>query len=702
MVLHGTSEIARKPLAGSRGLDKVLRGARFMLGLLLLISAVATAQDIGSGDSGLDDLAIPQSQYPLCFGLSGITEPKALEICDALRLNQNVRARELSEQWLRENPDSAAAQFALSEVLFSVEGNLPRALYHLKRAEQLTNYSNIGRALESGNLEWHYLTLSQLSYVHQLMGNQVAALEYLDKINTIYSQEIESFRGWPLIKMKQFDAARTSANQVLENSNDSRERARAWNTLCAVELASLRPKESLEACNRAIDEDEAIAENSASHDTVYLVNASEVALSLLQIEEAEEYLDQAARYLNPQSVADPWIYKLYLTMNQSRFDEARNALDRMLVWRESQIPVVGVMNRAEHFMVSASFLLVAGYAEDAARLTESALNQPDRNGSYSADDAQKDSIAALLNMMANNTLYQMEQERIATLDFPETLAARIGVQGRRIDAWRAGRRAAALFADEEILQNRLRPYAPLDVHIPEWIEPELVSLMGPGIMSSVLESARERGAFSLNDGYYFAYRTEIAAVEARHRQTLELGEQALRLLPFQEKLLQARLHARMGEAAWKMAQTDAALVHFTTALQLDPSIVRRLGKSLPVRFTNDGSEFADQTISFLQRSPRFESHDAGLTLEVSAAPALSACLYSPGGEILSCQRLAADDFAASEDNARELVRNFHNQTFGLGYDISQSQRMMLMGSSVILSSQRNENLQRTREAIQGN
>ena len=152
----------------------------------------------------------------------------------------------------------------------------------------------------------HYLTLSQLSNVHQLMGDQQRALEYLGKIEDIYGQDIESFRGWPLLKLKQYDAARASAMAVLENSENERERARAWNTLCAVELASLAPIDSMAVCNRAISEDENLAAQSGAGDTVYLTNASEVALSLLRMDAAEEYLDRATRNLNPDSVADPW------------------------------------------------------------------------------------------------------------------------------------------------------------------------------------------------------------------------------------------------------------------------------------------------------------------------------------------------------------------------------------------------------------
>jgi len=655
-------------------------------------------QDITIDDQ-LDSLQIPQTQLPLCFGMVDITDTRALAICDALRLKLNVKARELSELWIRSEPANPAAQFALAEVLYSVEANLPRALYHLNRAEELTDYGSLGRALASGNIQWHYLTLSQLSFIHQLMGDQINALAYLDKIESIYGQDVESFRGWPLIKLKEYDAARASANLVLQNSDSERERARAWNTLCAVELASLQPKESLTACERAIDEDDNIASAKNDSDTVYLTNASEVSLSLLQIEKAEEYLDRATGYLNPESVADPWIYKLYLTMNQGRFGDARQSLDRMLLWRENQIPAVTVMNRAEHLLASASFLLLAGYGEEAARLTTTALNEPDRNGSFSADDAQKDSLAALINMMANNTWYQIRLEEIATMDFLDSLSARITVNKIRFAAWLAGRKAASLFANQEILFNRLRPYAPLDVHIPEWMEPEIVKLMGTGVMTNVLEQAREQGAFMLNEGYYYAYATEIAYLERRYTKVLELGKQAIGLLPQEEVLLQARLRVRMGESGWTLGSYEQALIDYQVALQSDPGIIRRLGSYLPVTYGGDESGFSQQAIQYLKRSPRFKTDNLGFKLEVKGIDELSACLSTPKGDSLSCFTLSLEQSESSKSNAQLLVKGFHSEVFSLGYEISEAQISLLLGSSVIMNSQNDPRLQSNRDAI---
>ena len=652
----------------------------------------AKAQDDLSID--LNNIEIPEARLPLCFGLSDISELPALEICDALNLDLNVKARELSEQWVRTKPDSPAAQFALAEVLLTVEGNMPRALFHLNRAEELTGYETLEKAVNSGHMPWHYLTLSQLSFVHQLMGEQIKSLVYLDKLNEIYGLDIESLRGWPLIKLKQYEAARQSANRVLQTNDNERERARAWNTLCAAELASLLPIKSTSACDRTIDGDENNSSRTNNFDTVYLTNASEVALSLLEIEQAEDYLRRATQYLNPNSVADPWIYMLYLSMNQGRFDEARNALDSMLLWREQQEPIVSIMNRAEHFLVSASFLLLAGYAEDAVKLTKTALNQPDRNGSYSADDEQKDAYAALLNMAANRAEYQIQLENMATMDFIGAMRVRLNSITLQLNAWRAARRAGSLFAKFEVIQNRLRPYAPLDVHIPEWLEPELVQLIGTGVMSAILEQARENGAFQLNNGYYYSYRAEIAALDKDYTSVLEAAGNALTLLPEQETLLRARISARMADAFWKIGQHEESLNSYAIALRQDPSISRRLEASIPVRLDTNGSEFSKQVSKYLLRSPRFQEHENGFNLSVRETPDLSICLNARTGNVISCYAMSTAANQSSDWNAQELTRNFHVRTFGLGYDISKAQRSTLLGSSVILSSLINGNQNR--------
>ena len=670
------------------------------LSLLLVTSIFPILSFSQNGDELLiEDFKIEETSNQLCFGFSDIGDSRALEICDALELRENIKARELAEKWVRNEPDSPAAQFALAEILATIEGNLPRALFHLIQAENLTDFKSIDAAFNSGQMQWHYLALSQLSYVYQLMGDQLKSLEYLDKISSIYQLDVESSRGWPLIKLKQYEAARESAQRVLENSNNPIERARAWNTLCVVELASLAPVESTFACDQTIDEEGDISDQANDYDTVYLTNASEVALSLLQLQKAENYLDRATRVLNPDSVADPWIYKLFLTLSQGRFDEARDALGKMLIWREQQKPLVNVMNRAEHYLVSANFLMLAGYPEDAVNLSKAALNEPDRNGSYSADDAQKDAFAALVNMVANRIEYQIQLETLPGENFFESISNRLKMEVLSFNAWQAERQAASLFADSEVLQNRLRPYAPLDVHIPEWLESEIVNIMGTGVISAALEESKANGAFQLNEGYYHAYSTEITALNKNPILTISSANQALTLLPQEEVLLRARVSARLGQAYWALNNHEEALNNYEDAYRKDPTILRRIETSIPVVFSNDGTDFSQIAEGYLKKSPRFFENANGFLMEIKATPDLSMCLRSRALEILSCYHADSAEDQSSEWNARRMTNLFHQDTFGLGYQISKAQRSILLGSSVILSSQSNKAMSNSQDAF---
>ncbi|MCG8415419.1 MAG: hypothetical protein MI746_14470, partial [Pseudomonadales bacterium] len=55
--------------------------------------------------------------------------------------------------------------------------------------------------------------------------------------------------------------------------------------------------------------------------------------------------------------------------------------------------------------------------------------------------------------------------------------------------------------------------------------------------------------------------------------------------------------------------------------------------------------------------------------------------------------------AGSVAQAKDLVDGFHNNTFGLGFDISKAQRSILLGSSVYLNSQSTANPLRSRDAF---
>ena len=656
--------------------------------LWLLCALLSLTLSIAAKGQDLTEIELPAPE--ICFGLRTIVEPEALAVCSALDANLRIRARELAEQWLNSAPNSAAAHYTLAEVLLTVEGNVPRALFHLNQAETNSKIRSFDQMIEVSAEApfdakpetplWHYLTLNQLASVHQLIGNQEDSLRYLDALAEAYGVDLESYKGWPLIKLGRFEEARQSALRVLAAENVDRfSEAQAWNTLCAVELSEPQENLSAPACDKALELDEAAQSDRQELSTVTLTNAAEVALSRLRVDQAESLIDRATRYPNPSSVSNPWIQKLYLTLAQGRFDDAQSALEQMLIWRNRQDPLIGVSNTAEHFLVSATFLLIAGYTEDAARLAESALNQPDRNGNFSADDAQKDAIAALLTTLAFRADYERQLEHAAAQEWQLRFSSVARAQLTRLAAWRAGRRAASLFANAEIMRDRLRPYAPLDVHIPEWMEPEIAKLLGAGVFDLLIEDAEIRGSFRGALGYKHVFETEAAALQEEFDRVISEGMLALSLLPSAEVLLRARVHWHLAHAYWSKGDTLMARSLLSTSLRQDPSLARRLGGNIPVTLSHDGSEFALALASKLAASPRFDATPEGLALEIATT---SLCLRDSEGAVLSCYTPTPDEL-----DPAKIAIEFQRRLFGIGVDLSKAQLSALMGASVVLRSQ---------------
>src|SRR5690606_22765117 len=99
------------------------------------------------------------------------------------------------------------------------------------------------------------------------------------------------------------------------------------------------------------------------------------------------------------------------------------------------------------------------------------------------------------------------------------------------------------------------------------------------------------------------------------------------------------------------------------------------------------------------RSPRFQESQSGLTLEILPSDSRSVCLRAADGDALSCIQLNPAEEDASDSEAQHLARQFQRGTFSLPYEISRSQRLALMGGSVITRNQSNTLLQERRDAV---
>ncbi|MBQ85787.1 MAG: hypothetical protein CMQ16_05220, partial [Gammaproteobacteria bacterium] len=101
----------------------------------------------------------------------------------------------------------------------------------------------------------------------------------------------------------------------------------------------------------------------------------------------------------------------------------------------------------------------------------------------------------------------------------------------------------------------------------------------------------------------------------------------------------------------------------------------------------------------LAKSPRFRAGESGLIVSVISSPEPLICLRTRLGEAISCASHAVDSQQGLRSFSADIARNFHQQTFGIGIDLSQAERTILMGSNVILSAQRSSNLQNSREVL---
>ncbi|MCG8460808.1 MAG: hypothetical protein MI919_31375, partial [Holophagales bacterium] len=219
--------------------------------------------------------------------------------------------------------------------------------------------------------------------------------------------------------------------------------------------------------------------------------------------------------------------------------------------------------------------------------------------------------------------------------------------------------------------------------LPEWLEPELVSALGPGAVRAALERTREIETLDTAEAYFVAYEAEAAYLQGDEERCLELVDRAFAELPSAEVLLQARLAVRGAQAAEALGLRSRSLELFDRALQMDPGMVRRLGASLPARVEASPGPIARVAGKALGRSPRFDSAGSGgaFTLMVEGlADAGDACLVGPRGTRYACAQVTPRAGESVEDTGRRLAQELHTEAFAPRLDLTQADLRSLDGS----------------------
>ncbi|MDA8019844.1 MAG: hypothetical protein MPN21_20575 [Thermoanaerobaculia bacterium] len=607
---------------------------------------------------------------------------------EALGAEKNVRARELAEQILDHDAESVAGHILLGLVYHHAEGNLPRAFFHLQYGRQ--RIEEAGGPQDDGGWNWHALAISAMAMVSGEMGRHRDKVQYLLERDELYEPTYPADRGWPLMRLRQYEAAKDAVMEALSLEGRPDQKAHALTALCAIEAEQLDRLKGYEACMAAAEWERGQERPAPTPFT----NAAEGSLGMLEHDQAERLMLEASDYFRFGTVSNPWLDLMELYLSEGRLAEALDASRRMLDWRHDQPVFMEEQNRAETEMASASFLIVAGHATKAAEITRRALDRPDRTGFTSSETEQLQAAAALLDALAHRTAAEEAAERASWSGWWEGSSAVAESLRLRLRAWSSSRRAASLIESERMLLATLRPYLAGSVEIAEWAEPELVQALGPGVVGAALRRAEAVEDLDRASGYLRALEAEVAWVDGNARRTLELVDRAMDELPAPEKLMRARLAALGAMAARSVGDGERSAELFDTALQIDPGVLRRVGAELPVKLSVSGNGVAERTAKLLRKSPRFDVGRGAFEIQVDGGSGSGkACLIGPRGTRIACARVTARAGDRDvRDIARRLAAEFHRQAFAPRLDLTQADLQSLDGSPTAAGGRAKEQL----------
>lgn len=616
---------------------------------------------------------LDQARLPGGFG----DEPLAQEAWQAYEDGKPVRTRELTEELLQSDGDSIPGHCLMGIVQHRSEGNLPVALYHFKKCRRQFERRYGSDPGDDAPWFWHALSVTEMAFISGEMGRHEDKVRLLLERDDLYEPKLPAERGWPLMRLRRYDEARASVAAALE-TGDQGQITSALTALCAIEAEQQFRFDSYRACLDAANHDR---DNLLGNPTPF-TNAAESALGVLRFDEAEKLLLEASDYFSRNTVSNPWLDLTQLYLGGGRTPEALDAVRQMYTWRNQQPVYMEEQNRAETQMTAAVFLLIAGRPQEAARITRRAVERPDRTGFTSSESEQLKAATALVDHVAQHTAAELVDEQASVASFRKSIGLRLQAMQHRWAAWSSGRRAAAQI-NERILLSTLRPYLAGSIEAGEWIEPELIALVGPGVVLAAVNKARKLETEPLEgvEGYLKAFEGEAIFLQGRYKKALEVLDEAIESLPQSEVLLRTRLTVLAAQASAERGDWQDAVAYFDQAMQLDPGSVRRQGASLPAVIYAAPGDIAQRAEDLLDSSPRFREAKGGFQVRLEGhQEGGAALLLSPEGTVLTRVQVvprAGDDV---DTMARRLVRELHVKAFAPRLDLTQADLRTLDGS----------------------
>lgn len=651
------------------------------LGLAILLACLAMPVLVRGDDIAADTQA------------EAWMSPKEHEAQGALDKDQMVTARRLADALLADDPDSIVGHYVLGRVLHESEGQLGAAIYHLGRARELFERRYPPPLAEDAPWKFHRELLLSIASLAGEIEDYEYELQMLDYHDQLYQPDRIGERAWPLMKLGRIDEARDAANRA-KAMRDPGERSLGLNALCAIERGTDDRDAALAACKAAFDNaaasDALLPDLDPDHQStlaVHAYNAALAARAAFQPAEAERFAVAGTKRL-AFTPANPWRFLVGLYLDEGRGDEAAKALREMQRWRLRQPPQLRDQDRAEDDVAIAIALALAGRTEPALRLVDRAIEFPDRRGLASTSAWQERAAHLIVRRAIRRADDELLAEAASTGDDPRGgTFARAREAARR---WADDEDLAGLLDDDDRLIETVMLFGERGATpLPPWLVGELVPVLGPGVVAAVLDRARARPHPPQLEPYWKALEAEVRLAEGKTGDARDLAKQALAGLPDTEVLLRARTIAVEAEAAHEDDDGAAELAALEHAYALDPSVIRRLGLSLPAVFHGSGPGAAD-VVAMLARSPRFREQAGGFQVDVTGlgGGAFQICLRSPEGNQLRC---VPEDGAPQPPakpgtpppTAADAVEAFHHEAFAMPLGLTAVDMTSLDGSTTV-------------------
>ncbi|MGF1470102.1 MAG: hypothetical protein ACFCGT_28615 [Sandaracinaceae bacterium] len=632
----------------------------------LAAAALATAMAVG--------VALVEAQVGGALG----AELDAERAWQEAQEGHHIRARELAEARVRDRPDAYGAHFVLGYVHHYGEANHARALYHLRRARALLEAEHGEEPADEAAQRWHWRILRETVWTLADLERYEDQLRLQVRFSELYQPAFLAERAWPLMKLRRFDDAREAVELALA-SEDARQEEIAWNARCAIDFEAGHHEAALESCRTAMT---LHGGDPAQQSAVDFTNYAEASRASFRFDEAER-VGRLATRARASWYGNPWVELAELYVREGRVPEALGALREVPGYRERRPPHVREADRNDSRRALASFFLVLGRAQDALRVSQEALEAPDRQGHNSRDPQQDRAIVALLARAA----HRLRAERIGEGALGASLWTRMrawaGGADQRWGAWTAGRVAARNLADEERLVGTFMIGTHRSAVMPPWLVGDLIEVLGAGVVLQAVHAARAEDERPGSGAYYDAFEAEALWRAGFPSEARVLARTALARLGAEERLLIARTEAVRGAAAWHLDAPLEAGEAYDRAYQLDPCVFRRLDVTLPVRIQVRGGPPADAAASLLGWSPRLATDDeAPLVVAIDAnAAGGTACLRRQEGTVLGCGEARVEDLEEGETLAAALAGAFHEEAFAPRVTLSQLDANGLDGSN---------------------